>query len=75
MPQKKEPSLKLPLFGQQSSHIHPARAWRVNDVNRLSKPVSTIVVEPVPCCDRMKAHASPMSVYGSRKVLLHLVDV
>ena len=48
---------------------------RANDVNRLSTPVSMIVIEPVPCCDRMKAHDSPMSVRGSRKVLLHLVDV
>ena len=41
---------------------HPTRAGRANDVNRLSTPVSIIVIEPVPCCDRMKAHDSPMSV-------------
>lgn len=41
----------------------------------LIEPVSIIVIERAPCCDRMKAHHSPMSVSGSRKVLLHLVDV
>src|SRR3954468_108284 len=56
---KKEPSLKLPAL---RSGNHPTRARRTNDVNRLSIPVSIIVIEPVPCCDRMKAHDSPMSV-------------
>jgi hypothetical protein len=69
---KKEPSLKLPAL---RSGNHPTRARRANDVNRLSTPVSIIVIETVPCCDRMKAHDGPISVRGSRKALLHLVDV